>query len=49
MTTEKIILEVVVEINYETKKGRKEAIAKAKSCVTSGSILSREYKSYIDK
>ena len=40
MTTERITLQVVVEINYQNYSERKEAIAKAKDCVTSGSILS---------
>ena len=39
MPTETIYLEVKVSINYEDKKGRKEAIANAKRCALSNSIL----------
>lgn len=37
--TETITLIVKVKINYPDKKSRKEAIKKAKECVTSVSIL----------
>lgn len=36
---EKIQLIVTVEINYQDKKGRNEAIKKAKECVLSSRIL----------
>lgn len=39
-TKEQIKLIVTVEINYSTKDERKEAIKRAKQCVTSSSILS---------
>lgn len=40
--TEIIELTVKVKINYNNKKGRKEAIKEAKRCVLSTSILGSE-------
>ena len=40
MSVERIKFEVVVEINYQDKQGRKEAIKKARQCVVASSILS---------
>lgn len=40
MKQEKIELIVLVKINYDSSKNRKEAIRKAKECALSSSILS---------
>jgi hypothetical protein len=46
---ETILLLVKVKINYTDKKGKKEAIAKAKQCVTSVSSLSTDILSSMNE